>query len=130
MSLHTQPQPSMCVDRGLALHKMLRLLVLGLGGEGYLNFMGNEFGHPEWIDFPTEQNGWSYQHCRRRWDLADDGNLRYQLFENFDELMQACENRFKFLQPEHQFVTVKNDDDKVIAFERGELLFVFNLHPT
>ncbi|CAE7789014.1 GLC3, partial [Symbiodinium necroappetens] len=66
MSVFTSPQPSMCVDRGLALHKMIRLLVLGLGGEGYLNFMGNEFGHPEWIDFPRPENGWSHHHCRRR----------------------------------------------------------------
>ena len=69
------------IDRGIALHKMIRLITMALGGEGYLNFMGNEFGHPEWVDFPTEKNGWSYHHCRRRWDLADDVNLR-------------CENHF------------------------------------
>jgi len=129
MSLHTQPQASMCVDRGLALHKMIRLLVLGLGGEAYLNFMGNEFGHPEWIDFPRPENGWSHQHCRRRWDLAEDGLLRYKFFEAFDELMQACEDRFKWLSSSHQYVTVKNSSDKVIAFERGDLFFVFNFHP-
>mmetsp|Transcript_58518 Transcript_58518/g.127101 ORF Transcript_58518/g.127101 Transcript_58518/m.127101 type:complete len:808 (-) Transcript_58518:351-2774(-) len=133
MSLVQSPQHSMCIDRGLALHKMIRLLVLGLGGEGYLNFMGNEFGHPEWIDFPTPANGWSHQHCRRRWDLADADHLRYKFFHAFDELMQACENRFQWLDSEktkdHQYVTVKNEGDKVIAFERGEFLFVFNLHP-
>lgn len=130
MSLVTQPQPSMVVDRGLALHKMIRMLVLGLGGEGYLNFMGNEFGHPEWIDFPRPENGWSHHHCRRRWDLAEDELLRYQLFQAFDELMQACENRFLWLCSDHQYVTVKNEADKVIAFERGDVFFVFNFHPT
>jgi len=130
MSIVHSPQHSLCVDRGLALHKMMRLLVLALGGEGYLNFMGNEFGHPEWIDFPTPANDWSYQHCRRRWDLADADHLRYQFFQNFDELMHACENRYGFLRSEHQYVTLKDEGDKVIAFERGEFLFIFNFHPT
>mmetsp|Transcript_78474 Transcript_78474/g.202083 ORF Transcript_78474/g.202083 Transcript_78474/m.202083 type:complete len:1723 (+) Transcript_78474:46-5214(+) len=129
MSLIQSPTASMCVDRGLSLHKMLRLLVLGLGGEGYLNFMGNEFGHPEWIDFPTEANGWSHHHCRRRWDLAEDDLLRYKFFQAFDELMQACENRFTWLESDYQYVSVKDQGDKVIAFDRGDLLFVFNFHP-
>jgi len=129
MSIFASPTPSLCVDRGLALHKMIRILVSGLGGEGYLNFMGNEFGHPEWIDFPRPENGWSHHHCRRRWDLAEDDLLRYKFFQSFDELMNACENRFNWLGSEHQFVTVKNSGDKVIVFERGELLFVFNFHP-
>jgi len=130
MSLYTSPTPSMCVDRGLALHKMIRLLVLGLGGEGYLNFMGNEFGHPEWIDFPRPENGWSHHHCRRRWDLAEDDLLRYKFFQAFDELMQACECRYQWLSSSHQYVTLKSEADKVIAFERGEALFVFNFHPS
>jgi len=129
MSLIQSPTPSMCVDRGLALHKMIRLLVLGLGGEGYLNFMGNEFAHPEWIDFPRPENGWSHHHCRRRWDLADEDHLRYHFFQAFDELMQAAESRFPWLASEHQYVVLKNEGDKVIAFERGDLLFVMNFHP-
>ncbi|CAE8694328.1 unnamed protein product, partial [Polarella glacialis] len=129
MSLFTQPTPSPCVDRGLALHKMIRLLVLGLGGEAYLTFIGNEFGHPEWVDFPRPENGWSHQHCRRRWDLADDVLLRYKLFQSFEELMQACENRFKFLCASHQYVSCKSEGDKVIVFERGDLVFAFNFHP-
>mmetsp|Transcript_13633 Transcript_13633/g.30989 ORF Transcript_13633/g.30989 Transcript_13633/m.30989 type:complete len:1989 (-) Transcript_13633:86-6052(-) len=129
MSTIQSPTPSMCIDRGLSLHKMIRLLVLGLGGEGYLNFMGNEFGHPEWIDFPRPENGWSHQHCRRRWDLADEDHLRYHFFQNFDELMQAAENRWPWLSSEHQYVCLKSECDKVIAFERGELLFVLNFHP-
>ncbi|CAJ1334735.1 unnamed protein product [Effrenium voratum] len=129
MSTFTSPLPSMCIDRGLALHKMIRLLVLSLGGEGYLNFMGNEFGHPEWIDFPRPENGWSHQHCRRRWDLAEDDLLRYKFFQAFDELMHACENRYKFVNASHQYVSKKCEMDKVIVFERGDLVFAFNFHP-
>lgn len=129
MSLASCPEPSIVVDRGLALHKVLRLLVLGLGGAGYLNFMGNEFGHPEWVDFPRAENAWSHHFCRRRWDLADDEALRYKYFQNFDELMQALENRFKWLSSEHEFVTICNGMDKVLAFERGNLVFVVNLDP-
>lgn len=129
MSLLMSEQPSLVIDRGLALHKMIRLLVLGLGGEGYLNFMGNEFGHPEWIDFPRPENGWSHAHCRRRWDLADDHLLRYRFFQTFDEMMHELENRYSWMSSEHQYVTVKDDGDKLIVFERGPLLFAFNFHP-
>jgi len=128
--MSTLSPPNMVIDRGLALHKMLRLIVLGLGGEGYLNFMGNEFGHPEWVDFPTELNGWSYQHCRRRFDLPGEDHLKYKFFEAFDEAMQALDNRFTFIAAEHQFCSLKNEADKVIVFERGDCLFVFNFHPT
>jgi len=128
--MSTLSPPSMTIDRGLALHKMIRLLVLGLGGEGYLNFVGNEFGHPEWVDFPTEANGWSYQHCRRRFDLPGEDHLKYKFFEAWDELMHACENRFNFVASENQFCSLKNNGDKVIAFERGDCLFVFNFHHT
>eukprot|EP00931_Biecheleriopsis_adriatica_P037100 TRINITY_DN2129_c0_g1_i1.p1 TRINITY_DN2129_c0_g1~~TRINITY_DN2129_c0_g1_i1.p1 ORF type:complete len:813 (-),score=199.50 TRINITY_DN2129_c0_g1_i1:286-2724(-) len=130
MSIFQNPHHTMAVDRGLALHKMIRLLVLGLGGEGYLNFMGNEFGHPEWVDFPRPENGWSHHHCRRRFDLPEDDLLRYKFFQNFDELMNALENRFSWLNSDHQYVTLKDNGDKVIVFERGDLLFVFNFHPT
>ena len=129
MSLAESPEPSIVIDRGLQLHKTLRLLVLGLGGSGYLNFMGNEFGHPEWVDFPQASNDWSHHFCRRRWDLPDDQSLRYKYFQNFDELMQALENRFKWLSSEHEFVTVCNESDKVLIFERGSLTFVVNLDP-
>jgi len=121
---------TMTIDRGLSLHKMIRLLVQGLGGEGYLNFIGNEFGHPEWVDFPTQDNGWSYQHCRRRFDLPEADHLRYKFFEAFDVLMNACENRFKYVNSPNQFCSRKHEGDKVIAFERGDCLFVFNFHPT
>ena len=91
--------------------------------------MGNEFGHPEWVDFPRAENAWSHHFCRRRWDLADDEALRYKYFQNLDELMQALENRFKWLSSEHEFVTICNGMDKVLAFERGNLVFVVNLDP-
>lgn len=123
-----QPE-TLVVNRGIALHKMIRLLTLTLGGEGYLTFMGNEFGHPEWIDFPREGNGWSYTHCRRQWNLADDDNLRYQFLGNWDREMIQLDNQYEILCAEHQYVSTKNESDKVIVCERGNLLFVFNFHP-
>ncbi|CAI7919632.1 unnamed protein product [Closterium sp. NIES-53] len=127
------------VDRGIALHKMIRLLTMALGGEGYLNFMGNEFGHPEWIDFPRWDfttpagkfipgNGGSYHLCRRRFDLADAAFLRYKGLNDFDQAMQQLEENYKFISSEHQYVSRKDEGDKLIVFERGDLVFVFNLH--
>lgn len=85
------------IDRGLALHKMIRLITCALGGEGYLNFMGNEFGHPEWIDFPREGNNNSFHHCRRRWDLFEDDLLRYKFLGFFDKEMNHMESIYKWL---------------------------------
>jgi 1,4-alpha-glucan branching enzyme len=82
---------SIAVDRGMALHKMIRLITMGLGGEAYLNFMGNEFGHPEWIDFPREGNGFSYHYCRRQWHLGDDNSLRFSQLKRFDKAMNELE---------------------------------------
>jgi len=82
---------SIKVDRGIALHKLIRLITIALGGEGYLNFMGNEFGHPEWVDFPNEKNNESYHYCRRRWDLSEDKNLYYSDLLAFDKAMLALE---------------------------------------
>ena len=118
------------IDRGIALHKLIRLVTMALGGEGYLNFMGNEFGHPEWIDFPREGNGWSYHQCRRRFDLADADHLRYKYMQNFDIKMQQLANDYDFVGAEHQYVSRKDEGDKMIVFERGPLVFVFNFHPT
>ena len=75
------------IERGIALHKMIRLFTISLGGQAYMNFMGNEFGHPEWIDFPREGNNWSYKYCRRQWSLVDDPNLKYQCLAAFDKAM-------------------------------------------
>ena len=117
------------IDRGIALHKMIRLITLTLGGEGYLNFMGNEFGHPEWIDFPREGNNWSYFYCRRQWHLADDGLLKYGWLNNFDKAMIAlAKSRPLFDKPA---VGLFIDEQKqVLVFERAGLIFVFNFHPT
>ena len=88
------------IDRGIALHKMIRLITLSLGGEGYLNFMGNEFGHPEWIDFPREGNGWSHYYCRRQWHLADDKDLKYEWLQAFDGAMvKLAQERNIFKKP-------------------------------
>ena len=127
MNLESQ---SLVVDRGVALHKMIRLLSMSLGNSAYLNFMGNEFGHPEWVDFPREGNGWSYHWCRRRWDLPDCGFLRYTHLENFDAAMLSLERRYAFIESTDEYVFVKDEGRKVIAFERGQLLFIFNFHPS
>ncbi|XP_021716832.1 1,4-alpha-glucan-branching enzyme 2-2, chloroplastic/amyloplastic-like [Chenopodium quinoa] len=127
------------IDRGIALHKMIRLITMGLGGEGYLNFMGNEFGHPEWIDFPRGDqhlptgkivpgNNNSYDKCRRRFDLGDADYLRYRGLQEFDQAMQHLEEKYGFMTSEHQYISRKAEDDRIIVFERGNLVFVFNFH--
>jgi len=121
--------PSAVISRGIALHKMIRLITCGLGGEGYLCFIGNEFGHPEWIDFPREGNGWSYHYARRRWDLVKDPLLKYQYLHGFDRAMMHLESKFHWLAAPQAYVQLKDEGDKVIAFERGNLLWVFNFHP-
>ncbi|KGN47537.1 1,4-alpha-glucan-branching enzyme 1, chloroplastic/amyloplastic [Cucumis sativus] len=117
------------VERGIALHKMIHFITMALGGEGYLNFMGNEFGHPEWIDFPREGNGWSYDKCRRQWNLPDTDHLRYKFLNAFDSAMNALDEKFSFLASSKQIVSWTGEEDKVIVFERGDLVFVFNFHP-
>ena len=122
------------VERAIALHKMARLATCALNGGAYLNFMGNEFGHPEWIDFPRQDNGWSYHHARRQWSLRDNPDLRFKPLADFDETMLAALGknlragvRGKVLKP---IRLLANEPDKVLAFIRGELMFVFNFHPT
>ncbi|XP_042374372.1 1,4-alpha-glucan-branching enzyme, chloroplastic/amyloplastic-like isoform X3 [Zingiber officinale] len=117
------------IDRGISLHKMIHFITMALGGEGYLNFMGNEFGHPEWIDFPREGNGWSYDKCRRQWNLVDTDHLRYKHMNAFDRAMNLLDDRFHFLASTKQIVSSTSEEDKVIVFERGDLVFVFNFHP-
>lgn len=121
---------SLRVDRGVALHKMIRLLTQSLGGEAYLNFMGNEFGHPEWIDFPRPENNFSYNYCRRQWSLAEEPSLRYSQLYAFDKHMNAVEHKFQTIVAQHQYITLAHETDKVIIFEKGSLLFVFNFHPS
>ncbi|PLW58528.1 hypothetical protein PCANC_00025 [Puccinia coronata f. sp. avenae] len=118
------------IDRGLALHKMIRLITHALGGEGYLNFEGNEFGHPEWLDFPREGNGNSFHYARRQWNVVDDPLLRYKYLNNFDAAMNNLEFEYKWLSSPHTYVSLKHESDRVVAFERAQLLFIFNFHPT
>ncbi|TCD67546.1 alpha-1,4-glucan branching enzyme [Steccherinum ochraceum] len=118
------------IARGIALHKMIRLLVHSLGGEGYLNFEGNEFGHPEWLDFPREGNGNSFHYARRQWTIVDDPNLRYKYLNEFDKAMNHAEETYHWLAAPQAYVSLKHEVDKVIVYERAGLLFVFNLHPT
>jgi len=119
------------IERGLSLHKLIRLLTYGLGGEGWLNFSGNEFGHPEWLDFPRDGNQQSYAYARRQYNLADDELLRYSFLNNFDRAMNKLEDKYSFLAGS-QYVSKKDQGDKVVVFERGDkgLLWVFNFHAT
>ena len=117
------------IDRGIALHKMIRLVTFALGGEAYLNFIGNEFGHPEWVDFPREGNGWSHKYARRQWSLVDNGLLRYQHLAAFDRAMQAVDEKFGVLEnPYYEQINI-DEMQKVLTFRRGHLFFVFNFNP-
>ena len=122
------------IDRAIALHKMIRtrsrVLTLGGGGEAYLNFMGNEFGHPEWIDFPREGNGWSFHYCRRQWSLRDNGYLKYQWLGDFDRDMILLAKRRDLFQQWMADLELLRENDKLIAFYRKGLLFAFNFNPT
>lgn len=118
------------IDRGIQLHKMIRLITHGLGGEGYLNFMGNEFGHPEWLDFPRKGNNESYHYARRQFNLTDDDLLRYKFLNNFDRDMNRLEERCGWLSAPQAYVSEKHEDNKTITFERAGLLFIFNFHPS
>ena len=117
------------VHRGIALHKMIRLATIAAINGGYLNFMGNEFGHPEWIDFPREGNGWSYKYARRQWNLVDNEELCYHLLGDFDrKMLEVVKSEKKFNETPVQEIW-HNDGDQILAFSRGELIFVFNFSP-
>ena len=118
------------IDRATALHKMIRLLTMSAGGSGYLTFMGNEFGHPEWIDFPRPGNGNSFQYCRRQWSLLSNPNLKYHYLNDFDHDMIHTAIYYHVLDQDYPTLMWIHEDDKVIAYERGGLVFVFNFHPT
>ncbi len=118
------------VERGVALHKMIRLATLATAGHGYLTFMGNEFGHPEWVDFPREGNRWSYRYARRQWSLADDPGLKYHGLAAFDRAMVALFRAEGVVGTTEPALLAIRSDDKVLAFARGGLLCFFNFHPT
>ncbi|MFN6944385.1 MAG: alpha amylase C-terminal domain-containing protein, partial [Cytophagaceae bacterium] len=116
------------IDRGIALHKMIRLLTISLGGEGYLNFMGNEFGHPEWVDFPRQGNNWSYQYARRQWTLADSKKLKYQYLLNFDREMINTVRKNNVLSALPAKQLNMDNHNNVMVFERNNLIFLFNFN--
>ena len=118
------------VNRGIALHKMIRLATLGTINGGYLNFMGNEWGHPEWIDFPREGNGWSYKYARRQWHLVDDKELCYHWLGDFDRKMLEVIKSQRNFQKTPVTEIWHDDGDQVLCFMRGDLVFVFNFSPT
>ena len=120
---------NMRIDRGIALHKMIRLITFSTSAGGYLNFMGNEFGHPEWIDFPREGNRWSFKYARRQWHLAADENLKYRFLSDFDREMISLNKEGRLLDEMYINRITENSSDKVIAYSRGDYLFVFNFHP-
>lgn len=126
MNLESQ---NLIVDRGIALHKMIRLVTAATAGNGYLTFMGNEFGHPEWIDFPREGNGWSYKHARRQWSLSEADYLRYRPLMLFDRDMVHLFIDNKILKGKLKIIR-QDEEKKILIFSRGEYLFVFNFNPS
>lgn len=120
---------TLTVQRAVALHKIIRLLTISTAGDGYLNFMGNEFAHPEWIDFPREGNGWSHAHARRQWSLYENKLLAYHYLGEFDKQMVKLIKKHDVLSTEKPFAIIQNNGDQVLVFKRAELLFVFNLNP-
>ena len=117
------------VDRGMALHKMIRLVTMATCGNGYLTFMGNEFGHPEWIDFPREGNGWSYKHARRQWSLAEPDYLRYRYLRNFDKAMISLARQEAVLDEKPELF-VQDEEKKILIFKRKNCIFAINFNPT
>ena len=120
---------NLVVDRGIALHKMIRLVTLATAGDGYLTFMGNEFGHPEWIDFPREGNGWSYKYARRQWSLCKPDYLRYKYLMNFDSDMIHLFREENLLDSKPELI-VADEEKKVLIFRRKNFIFAFNFNPS
>lgn len=120
---------NMVIDRGMALHKAIRALTSTLGGEGYMTFIGNEFGHPEWVDFPREGNNWSFQHCRRQWNLVDHPDLKYQFLNNWDEALVKTLQGNDTLKSDSLDQLNMDDHNKTMVYQKGDLIFVVNIHP-
>ncbi len=126
----SKDKESLVIDRGIALHKMIRLFTIVLGGESWLNFMGNEFGHPEWIDFPRAGNEWSYKHARRQWSLVDKGFLKYHWLADFDKAMIQLVKKSHIMLSQPPYLLLADEPNKTLVFERNNFIFVFNWHPT
>ena len=128
-SMHRGSQ-NLLVDRAIALHKMERLATVATAGGGYLNFMGNEFGHPEWIDFPREGNGFSYEHARRQWSLRDNPELRFKELGDFDEAMIHLFRQVPLLLDQPLHLLQSDELGKMLVFARGRFFFLFNFNST
>jgi len=128
-AMHTTAE-NLRIDRAVALHKLIRLATIATAGHGYLNFMGNEFGHPEWIDFPREGNAFSYSHARRQWSLRDNPELRFYGLAEFDAAMMKLFRDTDALQQGKPILFASDDESKILALMRGSLLLVFNFHST
>ncbi len=131
MYWHMQKEDNnIIIDRGIAMHKLIRLVTAAAGGEGYLNFFGNEFGHPEWLDFPRKGNDWSYKYARRQWSLVDNTDLKFMYLNEFDKAMISFLKTYQVLSCDPARLTNMDEDNQVLIFERGNLIFVFNFSPT
>ena len=119
-------QDNLIIDRGIALHKMIRFFTICLGGDAWLNFMGNEFGHPEWIDFPRYDNNWSYKYAKRQWSLADADYLKYHWLGDFDKAILDFVKKNKIMKSAPAWLLEADEDNKTIVFERNNMIFVFN----
>lgn len=117
------------IHRAIALHKLITSVTLNTASDGYLNFMGNEFGHPEWIDFPSEQNGWSFKYAKRQWHLVDDENLKYKWLNKFNENTIKFAQKHKFIGKFSRLLFIHNEF-KLLMFKRNNLYFIYNFHPT
>lgn len=124
----SQKDESFVIDRGIALHKMIRLITIGLGGQAYLNFIGNEFGHPDWVDFPREGNNWSFQYARRQWSLLQNPSLKYEFLANFDRKMIDLVKTFKLFNTGFGDQLNMDGENQTIIFKRQGLIFIFNFH--
>jgi 1,4-alpha-glucan branching enzyme len=122
-------QQNLTIDNGIALHKMIRLITLVTAGNGYLNFMGNEFGHPEWIDFPGRHNNWSYHYARRQWSLKNDPELKYKYLNDFDQEMISMVRKEKLLKYPTVFRIKEHVSDQILVVGRKDLIFIFNFNP-
>jgi len=123
-------QSNLKVDRGIALHKLIRLLTFATAGNGYLNFMGNEFGHPDWIDFPREGNNWSYKYACRQWNLRDDSNLKYRFLAEFDKTMMRIATEYDLLDSPTPTLLLEHQTNQILGFDRAGLIFLFSFNPT
>ncbi len=125
----SRQEESLVIDRGMALHKMIRLITITLGGQAWLNFMGNEFGHPDWIDFPREGNNWSYQYARRQWSLMERQDLKYRFLGAFDKAMLRIVADYNLLKINYGDLIRIDEENKTIIFSKGGLILLFNFHP-